>query len=177
MPNNGEAHVPLQGSIIPLLFDSAASKFYIKAWLEERLPLALPESQEFILRNAAPPVPREPPCRLGSGREWVASQDPAALPSLSEQVSSALRLVLESPAPLQLHWIVLGIWFSDKGARMSVEHRSPAEAARRYFDAFESRLTAAIMGTGPHACVPAMVAVAKEQIIAKSAYEASGFIV
>ena len=177
MATNGEIHVPLYGSIIAGLFDSNASECYIKSWLEERLPLAPPESKEFILRNTAPPTPREPPCRLGNGREWVGSQEAFPAPSLADQVSSALKLVLECPDPLQLHWIVLGIWFSDQEARAAAIHRSPAAAAKRYFDKFESRITAAIMGTGPHACVPAIVAVAKEQIIAKSAYEASGFIV
>lgn len=172
-----ERHIPSDGSIIKLLFSERDAHYYIKSWLEERLDHSITEVEDYVLRQSPPPQTTSTPCRLGTGRGWIGSENVFETASLMEQTRSALKLSLLAPEPLQLQWIVLGIWFSDPAARNAVMARSPSGPAEHFFRDFDERMTASIMGSETMPCTPSMLTVTQEQIRAKIAYETAGFFV
>lgn len=175
--NRLERHIPQPGSIINLLFSDNDARYYIKSWLDERLDQSITEAEDHVLRQSPPPQTASAPCRLGTGRAWVGNGDTFETTSLKEQTRAAFNLALLRPEPLQLQWIVLGIWFADPAARNAVVARSPARPAETFFRSFEERITESIMGSESMPCTPSMLTVAHEQIRAKIAYESAGFFV
>lgn len=171
-----ELHVPLKGSLASLILNQEDQLHYIRQWLETRLPLALDETQDHVLRQSPPPSPTHRHRKVGPGKTWLQPQEPPKTVSLKDHISRAIHFALQKPAPFQLTWIILGIWFSDEGARHRVRELTPFMVGNTYFETFEDRVTHFITGSASCACLPSLAAAASEEVRCTNAYEIHNFL-
>lgn len=172
-----ELHYPLRGSLASLMFDAEHQIQYIKGWLKDRLPLAMDERKDHVLRQSPPPSPNRCSRKTGPGKAWLQPSKPPSTITLKVHIDRAIHLAIQNPGPFQLSWIILGIWFCDEGARDAVRLYTPTKVANDYFDTYETRITRIITGSLSTACIPSLAAAASEEVRCKSIYEAHNFLI